>query len=212
MEEKSNIKKWLGGIAAAIISGVAVFWLTEGLVNKQSEVASDIVSQPPASVESSPDPSGDKTSPEVLSESQPELDESPQVSQISSVEGIWDVTILRDQKVSRDGFVEDASGSVNYVWDLKSTGNRVTGKLLGAKSEAIRNACSQGDFNGEITDAAVEMLFTFTGSCCSEEVKVYSLTLSSDQNTFEGITKPQDIPTGSCTLWYGDVVGTRRSE
>ena len=83
-----NKNKWLGGVSATIISGVAVFWLTEPLLRSQSPTLSDTGPQSPvsSSVEVSfTSPVDQKPSSEV----QLEPDKSIQVSQASSKRREW---------------------------------------------------------------------------------------------------------------------------
>ncbi|EDX82946.1 hypothetical protein S7335_478 [Synechococcus sp. PCC 7335] len=192
-----NTLKWSAGILATVISGVVIFWLTEGL---RASKPTQPVSQ---------------TSPVEQSNPQQSEPETPVISGTQSereLDGIWDISIIGNRRISSDGFIEEATGTINRVWRLSFTDNIVTGEMLGSKGTALQNPCNNATLSGERSEENIQLTLTFNGSCCPEEQSLYLLTLEPSSDIFRGTMKPQDVPEGGCTLWYGDLVGEKRTD
>ena len=96
-----SVIKWTAGILATIISGVGVFWLTEGLRNSEPES----VSVPTNQVEQS-DKQQLETETTTVSPSQTEIEQD------GILDGVWDVTVRGDRKVGSDGFIEETDDTI----------------------------------------------------------------------------------------------------
>lgn len=194
--------KWAAGVLATVISGVAVFWLTEGW--RSSEPTQSTLQVDPVEQTDSQQPVAETPVAETPVAAAPQVERE--------LDGIWEITVKGNRKVGSDGFIEEVTGTINRVWRLNFTDNVITGEMLGSKGTALRNPCNDATLDGEINQQDIQLTLTFTGSCCPEEQSLYALNLEPDSDTFRGTMRPKDVPKNGCTLWYGDLIGEKRTE
>ena len=139
----------------------------------------------------------------------------PKLSSASSkIDGVWEVRLTATQKISQDGFIDDYSDCADFIIIFKSAGNGITGEVRGARSCSgrKRNICREATINGTIDGRNVKYTRQFYGSCCGDERTTFTGYISEEGNSLIGKDEPVGIPSSSCSLWWGDVVGNKRSQ
>lgn len=130
------------------------------------------------------------------------------------MDGVWEVRLTATQKISEDGFIDDYSDCADFIIIFKSAGNAITGEVRGARSciERKENICSEATINGRVDGSNVEYTLQHHGSCCSGEKAKFTGSLSEEGNSLIGKYEPVGIPNSDCSLWWGDVVGNKRTQ
>lgn len=129
----------------------------------------------------------------------------------SPTTGVWDFKLAFNRSVGSDGFIKKSSSSADWVVRLKQDGEKLTGQLVGAKSDDRRSTpCADADISGSVKGGKMEFVLTYQGWCCGDEQLNFAGEVGEDGKTLSGKFEPADVPRGNCSLGYADVTGAKR--
>lgn len=120
--------------------------------------------------------------------------------------GIWDMNFSYYGYTNSNGVFENRSATENWSINLQQFGNNLTGEILSVNSK-YTDTCINGTIEGTINNSEFSLLVYFHGSCCPNEI--VRIDGRVENNNMTGIYQPHKIPSGTCTLSTGDMIGTR---
>jgi len=120
--------------------------------------------------------------------------------------GTWDMNFSYYGYTNSNGVFANRSATENWSVNLQQFGNNLTGEILSVNSN-YSDTCINGTIEGSINNSEFSLLVYFHGSCCPNEIARIDGRV--ENNSMTGIYQPHKIPSGTCTLSTGDMIGTR---
>jgi hypothetical protein len=196
-----------------IVGGVIVFWLTDGILQYSQEKTRPMRIENGTENTMPSETSGEDKAifSRSSTEEKSEEDKLPTSSSLNPLNGTWDLTVTTDSRVYDSRETEDLDATIHWVISLRTSGNDVEGDLIASISDDIGGLCDQGSIEGKMDGDDVQLNLTFAGKdCCYLEESSYTLRFAGPNN-LRGAVRPKKTPTGSCSLWSGEVTGVKRS-
>lgn len=123
--------------------------------------------------------------------------------------GIWDFQVTASQIVGRDGFINDANASADYVIRIDQNQNRLSGEMTGALGD-VANVCNEAKITGTIQGVDLSFVVQYAGACCHNERIRFTGVYDPNSDAITGKSEPVGIPITDCYLWYSDFTAIQR--
>ncbi len=193
-ENGNTVGAWLAGILAAIISGVAVYYLTEGSWRPLTSRQDEPISQP--SEPESTQPS--ESEPTRPSEARPSQPSKLQTFSDSDIGGIWQGTLVQNRApITYDReFI--------YRLDLSKDGSQITGTSVIQNPQLPSSDVAHMEVRGNLSQGMLEFSETsiLQASPINSQwcLKSFLLTHNKSENTLEGTWTSDGCSSGEIVL------------